>query len=160
MPSTATKPPPNSLYERDFYAWTQEQAQLLRERRWHDIDVENLVEEVAGVGRSDKREIESRLDVLIAHLLKWKYQPGARSSGWTGTIAEQRRRLERVLQDSPSLKPFVTEVFEDCYLAGRLRASQESGIDFTVFPDRAPFAVEQVLDEGFLPKNPDLLDPA
>ena len=79
---------PNDLYATDFYAWTQEQAQLLRDGRFADLDLENLAEEVRSVGVSDKRQIESRLEVLMAHLLKWTYQPGARSQSWTRTIAE------------------------------------------------------------------------
>ena len=157
MSKPVRKPPPNDLYETDFYAWTQQQAELLRERRWNDIDLDNLADEVAGVGRSDKREIESRLDVLIAHLLTWKYRPGARSRGWTGTIAEQRRRLHRLLRDSPSLEPYPAEIFDECYAAARLRAAQESGIDQTLFPEASPFALDQLLDESFLPDEPDLL---
>src|SRR3978361_112069 len=80
----------NTLYETDFYEWTQEQARLLRERRFDDLDLESLVDEVEGVGRSDKHQIESRVAILLAHLLKWKFQPGGRSSGWAGTIVEQR----------------------------------------------------------------------
>lgn len=99
MADAVTKSPANSLYETDFYAWTQEQARLLRERRWTDLDLENLVDEVESVGRSDKRQIESRLEVLIAHLLKWKYQPGGRGGGgWVGTIFEQRNRLNDLLE--------------------------------------------------------------
>lgn len=93
----------NDLYASDFFAWTQRQAQLLRERRWNDLDLENLVEEVRSAGISDKREIESRLQIVLAQLLKWKYQPGVRSKIWSGTLREQRRRLARVIDDSPSL---------------------------------------------------------
>lgn len=146
----------NKLYERDFFEWSQEQARLLRERRFTDLDLENLVDEVASVGASEKREIESRLEVLIAHLLKWKYQPGARSSRWRGTIEEQRRRIARVLKSSPSLQRYPEEVFEDCHLSGRLRAARETGMDYTLFPDAPPFTAEQALDGDYLPKEPDL----
>src|SRR3982750_3295215 len=106
MSKVATKPPANDLYESDFYAWTQEQARLLRERRWNDLDLENLVDEVESVGRSDKRQIESRLEILIAHLLKWKYQPGGRGNSWSSTIFEQRNRIAGLVEDSPSLREF------------------------------------------------------
>jgi hypothetical protein len=148
----------NALYERDLYTWSQEQARLLRERRFDDLDLENLAEEVRSVGGSEKREIESRLEVLIAHLLKWRYQPGLRSPGWRGTIDEQRRRLARVLRDSPSLRRYPSEVFPDLHLSGRLRAAEETGIDFTLFPEQPPFTIEQVLDPDFLPKEPNLYD--
>jgi hypothetical protein len=159
MSKLATKPQPaTSLYETDLYLWTVEQARLLRERRFAELDLENLVDEVESVGASEKREIANRLDVLIAHLLKWKYQPGARSSGWTGTIDEQRRRLHGLLRQSPSLRRHPADIFDDCHLAGRLRAAKETGIDFTLFPEAPPFTVEQALDDGYLPKEPDLLD--
>ena len=86
MSDTETRARPNSLYESDFYTWTQEQARLLRERRFDELDLENLVDEVESVGSSEKREIRSRLVVLIGHLLKWKFQPGGRGSSWSDTI--------------------------------------------------------------------------
>ena len=148
-----------SPYEEDFFLWTQEQARLLQERQFDELDLDHLVEEVRGVGRSERSEIENRLVVLVAHLLKWRQQPGHRSSGWRGTIAEQRRRLARVLQASPSLKDYPAEVFQDfAYLSARLEAAKDTGIDFTLFPELPPFTVEQVLDDDFLPKEPDLYD--
>jgi hypothetical protein len=158
MDETATRSPTrNDLYEADFYEWTQQQARLLRERRWDDLDLENLIDEVESVGRSEKKEIYSRLKVLLAHLLKWKYQPGARSAGWSGTIREQRERLSMVFEGSPSLGG-QPEVFAKAYLSARLLAAKETGIDFTLFPETCPFTVEQALDDDFLPKEPDLLD--
>lgn len=153
-----TAAPRNDLYEADFYAWTQEQARLLRERRFDDLDLENLIDEVESVGTSDKRQIQSRLKVILAHLLKWKYQPGARSSAWRGTIREQRARLAGVVEDSPSLRSHPATVFELAYLSARLLASKETGIDFTLFPEKPPFTLEQALDDDFLPKEPDLYD--
>jgi len=144
-------------YEEDFYLWTQQQAKLLSERRFDELDLENLIDEVASVGKSDKREIESRLKMLLCHLLKWKYQPGARSNGWTGTVREQRSRLARVLKDSPSLRSYPDEVFLDAYLGARLLAAQEAGIDFTLFPEAPPFTCSEALDEHYLPQEPDRL---
>lgn len=83
---------------------------------------------------------------------------GARSSSWRGTITEQRSRIARLLRDSPSLHKYPAEVFPECYLSGRLRASKESGIDFTLFPDEPPFGLEQALDDSFLPMEPDRID--
>jgi hypothetical protein len=148
----------NSLYDEDFLEWTQQQANLLRERRFADLDLENLIDEVASVGRSQRREVYSRLEVILAHLLKWKFQPGARSSGWRGTLREQRARLAMVLDESPSLKGYPDEIFRDAYLSGRLLAAKETGIDFTLFPEQSPFTPAQALDDDFLPREPDLLD--
>src|ERR1051325_1158193 len=109
MQKTATKPPPNDLYETDFYAWTQEQARLFSERRWNDLDLHNLVDEVQSVGSSEKREIRRRLAVLLAHLLKWKFQPGLRGPSWRDTIKDQRTQLLEIMEDSPSLRGYVRQ---------------------------------------------------
>ncbi|SRR6266571_2265038 len=153
MQKTATKPSAQDLYETDFYAWTQEQARLLRDRRWADLDLENLVDEVESLGRSDKRQIESRLEVLIAHLLKWKYQPGGRGASWTATIFQQRQRIIRLVQESPSLREFQRQSVSGTYQAARLFAAKETGIAFGLFPDECPFTPEQVLDQDFFPED-------
>lgn len=161
MTKAALKPPPaDDLYETDFYLWTQAQAELLREHRFEELDLGNLIDEVASVGGSEKREIRSRLSVLIGHLLKWKYQPGGRSSGWVGTITEQRQQLHDVLAMSPSLRRYPGQIFVGCHLSGRLLAAKDTGIDFVLFPEDPPFSVEQVLDPDFLPPEPGLLNPS
>jgi hypothetical protein len=154
---TASQEAGNSLYEQDFYAWTQQQARLLRERRWDDLDLENLIDEIESVGGSNKREIENRLTVLMAHLLKWAYQPGIRSASWRATINEQRRRIHLILRDSPSLKKYPALIFADQHLGARLEAASETGIAFELFPEQCPFAIEQALDDNFLPDEPGLI---
>ena len=154
MSDTDTKARANELYEADFYAWTQEQAKLLRERRWNDLDLENLVDEVEGVGSSEKREIRNRLVVLMAHLLKWKFQPGRRGSSWTDTIFEQRGQLADILESSPSLRSFFKKQIGSRYVGGRLKASKDTGIAVRLFPEECPFTAEQLLDPEFWPENP------
>ena len=95
------------LYEDDYYAWTIEQAQLLRAGALSAIDAANIAEEIESMGRSDRRELQSRLVVLTMHLLKWRFQPSARSSSWSGTIREQRLQIELIFEDSPSLRPLA-----------------------------------------------------
>ena len=158
MAETAEAPASNSLYETDFFAWSQEQARLLRLRQWNDLDLENLIDEVQSVGSSERREIRNRMVVLLGHLLKWKFQPGRRGSSWTRTINDQRRMLEEMVEASPSLRAYPVEVFAGSYQSARLAAAEETGIDFTVFPDVPPFTVEQALRDGYLPKEPDLYD--
>lgn len=153
MAKLAPSPAADSLYDTDFHLWSQQQARLLRERRWDDLDVDNLVDEVESVGRSEKREIESRLEILIAHLLKWKYQPGGRSGAWRATIAEQRSRIARIVKDSPSLRRFASHQVALEYEAGRLLASRETGIAFGLFPDECPFSANDVLDPHFWPED-------
>ena len=155
MSKVATKPPANDLYEADFYAWTQEQARLLREQRWADLDLDNLVDEVESVGRSDKRQIESRLEVLLAHLLEWKFQPGGRGNSWIGTIFEQRGRIAGLVEESPSLREFQRQEVFKSYRAARLTAAKETGIALGVFPEECPFTSEQVLDLEYFPENPE-----
>src|SRR5215831_119250 len=98
MPETDTKARSNSLYESDFFSWTQEQARLLRERRFDELDLENLVDEVQSIGSSEKREIRERLKTLLTHLLKWKFQPGFRGNSWHSTIFEQRWTIADILE--------------------------------------------------------------
>jgi hypothetical protein len=148
-----TKPRAKDLYGADFYEWTREQARLLRERRWNELDLENLVDEVAGVGGSEKREIGNRLTILLAHLLKWKYQPGGRGASWTGTLFEQRGQLSDILEMSPSLRGYFRAQVEVRYRSGRLAAAKETGIAFGLFPEKCPFTPEQVLDLEFFPED-------
>lgn len=141
---------PQTLYEQDFYLWTQTIVQQLREHKLNEIDLPNLIEEIESMGRSEKRELKSRLIVLLMHLIKWQYQPEKRSESWRSTITEQRICIEALLEDSPSLQPILTEVFEDCYQKARLKASDETGIKLNFFPKESPFNLEETLNNYFL----------
>jgi hypothetical protein len=154
MSKAAVKPPSNELYETDFYAWARQQARLLRERRWDDLDLANLVEEVEDVARSNKKEIRSRLEVLVMHLLEYKYQPGGRGPKWRGTIREQRRCVRGVIAESPSLKRYPAKTYLDQYEATRIGASDETGIAYELFPEQCPFTLEEIMDDKFLPEEP------
>ena len=144
---------PNELYETDFVEWTREQARLLRERRWDDLDLEHLIDEVESVGSSEKREIRNRLTKLISHLLKWKYQPGRRGSSWRATIRDQRAQLAEIIEDSPSLRSYVHRKALEQYPGGRIEAAEETGIAFGLLPDECPFSADQILDPEFLPED-------
>ena len=141
---------PNTLYEQDFYLWTQTTAQKLKENKLHEIDIPNLIEEIESMGRSEKRELKSRLIILLMHLLKWQYQPEKRSESWRSTITEQRISIEVLLEDSPSLKPLVAEIFNDCYQKARLKASEETKIKLNFFPQESPFNQEETITSSFL----------
>ena len=116
---------PESPYEEDFVLWAEHQARLLRDGRLKELDIAHLIEEVVGVGDSYRDEIESRLTVLLAHLLKWKYRPGHRCGSWRGTLLEQRRRIARVIQRSPSLHAYPQDIFDDGYLSARLAGERD-----------------------------------
>ncbi|MFB2891429.1 DUF29 domain-containing protein [Aerosakkonemataceae cyanobacterium BLCC-F50] len=141
---------PNSLYEKDFYLWIETTAQQLKEGKFDEIDLTNLIEEIESMGRSEKRELKSRLIVLLMHLLKWQYQPEKRSESWRSTISEQRICIEGLLEDSPSLKPIISEVFDDCYQKARLKAADETGIKLNFFPKESPFTLEETLQTSLL----------
>jgi Domain of unknown function DUF29 len=156
MQETATKPPAGALYERDFYAWTQEQARLLRERRWSELDLNNLVDEVQSVGGSEKREIRNRLTKLLAHLLKWKFQPGRRGSSWRRSIRDQRLELQEIIELSPSLRRYLHQQVNRRYLGATLEAADETGLAVGLFPEECPFTVDEVFDPEFFPEDPSI----
>ena len=156
MPHAAFASSDVTRYDDDYVLWSQEQARLLREGRFGHLDLAHLVEAVEALGDGQREAIEHRMVVLLAQLLKWKYQPGERSANWRATIGEQRRGIADSIQKSPSLRGYPAEIFESCYPSGRLRAAEETGIDLMLFPDAAPFSIVEVLDESFLPREPDL----
>ena len=140
-----------STYETDFYGWIQEQAALLRAGRFAALDVEHLIEEVEGMGKSEKRELLSRLAVLLAHLLKWHFQPGLRSRSWSATIKEQRKMMDLLLKDNPSLKAQLGGLLPDAYEVAVLSAERQTGLSESAFPASCPYTPEQITDDGFWP---------
>ena len=138
-------------YTEDFHAWALQNAQLLREGRLNDIDIDNIAEELEDMGGSKERELESRLGVLLAHLLKWVCQPERRGNSWQATIEEQRRRIERLLRKNPSLKSKLAECFCDAYGDARLIAVRETGFNKNSFPGDCPFTLAQTLDDAYWP---------
>ena len=140
-------------YDDDFFAWTEEQARLLRAGELAEIDTLNLAEEIESVGRSDRREIRSRLMVLLAHLLKWRFQPDERSASWLSTVREQRDQIESILEDSPSLRPVIAEALTRAYKRARTVAAEETGLPETTFPADCPFTPEQILGSDILPED-------
>ena len=115
-----------NFYERDYYLWLNKMVQLLRDDQLSELDKLNLIEELEDMGRSEKRAIESNLTFLLIHLLKTKYQPEKRRKTWSRTIVEHRRRLLIFLEDSPSLKNYLQEVFSNSYQAARQDAATET----------------------------------
>ena len=154
MSSKVLEQPKETPYDEDFYLWLMEQAELLRQGRVDELDLENLAEEVEAVGRSDKREAYNRLTVLIMHLLKLQFQPDKRTRGWRSTIREQRRRLRLVFKDSPSLeKTYVLTVLDGVYEDASQDASEETGLGLETFPETCPYTLEQILNEDFFPEG-------
>lgn len=140
-------------YEEDYVAWTLEQARLLRSGAFSELDAENIAEELDDMGRSVRRELRNRFSVLIMHLLKWRYQVGFRSRSWASTIEEQRQQVKELLDESPSLRPVVTNELTRAYASARKKAAAETGFPENTFPAKCPFTADQVLAEDFLPEG-------
>ena len=139
-------------YDQDYYLWFADQARCLREGQWQSLDVEHLAEELEDMGKREKRALRSRTVVLVAHLLKYAYQPQRRTSSWKGTIREQRKQLVELLLDSPSLKPRLVEELDDSYISARLLAAGETGLPETALPEHCPYTVDQLLLDDFWPE--------
>ena len=153
---TQAKNPPSGLYKRDYYGWVQDQVQALRARRVEDVDWENVAEEVEDLGKSERRAIESQLVRLIEHLLKLQFAPDAvvksNAREWELTIRDARLMLRRLLEQSPSLRPQMPEMFQFAYQRGRLVALRKTRLPDDAIPESCPWDVEEVMDEVFWPR--------
>ncbi|MCC5642366.1 DUF29 domain-containing protein [Nostoc sp. CHAB 5824] len=143
----------SDLYEQDFYLWIQTTAELLKQGRLTELDLKNLIDEIETMGRSEKKALRSNLEVVLMHLLKYKYQADKRSGSWRATIREHRKRIRQALEESLSLKPYFDEVFGLCYDDARLLAADETELHLATFPEESPFMPEQALDPNFLPES-------
>jgi Domain of unknown function DUF29 len=144
-------PVKSPLYDRDFYAWSREQAELLRAGKLAEADIEHIAEEIDSMGRTEKRELVSRLSVLLLHLLKWRHQPGKRCPSWEASILNQRDRIADHLDDNRSLKPLLPQALASAYRAARRDAIAETGLTQSTFPEACPWTVDEALDGGFWP---------
>lgn len=143
--------PTPPLYESDYYTWALEQAALLRERRFGELDLENLAEEVEDLGRRQADELESRYETLLLHLLKWEFQPERRSNSWLATIRRERGKTAEHLDDHPGLKPRRQELFGKAYKGARAGAAVETNLLVEHFPAENPYTLDQAVDEDFWP---------
>jgi len=140
-----------TLYDTDFYAWANEQAALLRAGRLAEADVENIAEEIESMGKSERRELISRLGVLLHHLLKWRHQPELRGRSWSLTIEHQRLRLARHLAENPSLKSQLDAVMAEAYEDARVDAERETHLPRSTFPADCPFTFDEAMNPNFWP---------
>jgi len=138
------------LYETDYLKWIETTIAQLKQQNYGAIDWENLIDEIEDMARSERRELESNLVVLLTHLLKWQFQPECRSNRWRASIVEHRRRIRDLLKDSPSLKPYLEEVFTECYEDAIELASIETELPAATFPPDCPYSTAEVLEAGFL----------
>jgi Domain of unknown function DUF29 len=141
----------NLSYENDYYGWANQQAQLLRSGKFTEADIENIAEEIESMGKGEKRELVSRLTVIIMHLLKWQFQPQKRCASWEASIKIQRIQTKKHMRDNPSLKAKIQESIEDAYEVAIIEAALETGLPKQTFPTSCPYSFEQIMDEGFWP---------
>ncbi|VXD21408.1 conserved hypothetical protein [Planktothrix serta PCC 8927] len=140
-----------NLYETDFLSWIEDQVNLLKTQQWQQLDTLNLIEEIEALGRKERQELRNRLGILLGDLLKWQFQPDQRTNSWLGTIREQRVQIKFLLQDSPSLKPYLNQILPDAYELGLALAIRETKLGEQIFPEVCPYTLEQTLDPQFLP---------
>jgi hypothetical protein len=142
-----------TLYDRDFYAWANEQAALLRAGQLSAADIQHIAEEIESMGKTEKRELVSRLVVLLLHLLKWQFQAERRGASWEATIRNQRLDVADHLADNPSLKARFSEALSAAYLRARNSAAAETNLPIQTFPPDCPWSYEQLMEDGFWPEN-------
>jgi Domain of unknown function DUF29 len=149
------KNPSSDLYERDYYAWLQDQVRALRERRVEDVDWENVAEEIESLGKSERRGIGSHLATVVEHLLKLEYASGIfreyNTRGWRVSVRSARRQIRKLLNESPSLRPQLEAMLVDAYEDGRIEALRERTLKENILPKTSPWTVEQVMDDSFMP---------
>ncbi|MFN5516483.1 MAG: DUF29 domain-containing protein [Cyanobacteriota bacterium] len=148
-----TPTPLAQLYDQDYDLWLTETIEVLKTGQVERLDYENLIEEIEAMGRNRKDALESNLEQLLLHLLKWRYQPQKQTNSWRLSIREHSRRLVKLLKNSPSLKPYLESVLAECYEEARERASLETELPIETFPLDLPFSQENLLNPSYLPED-------
>lgn len=148
---TLVQPRSSPSYDDDLVLWIEAQIHLLLEKRFSELDIENLVDELDGMKKQYAHELDSRLTVLIMHLLKCQYQKNHPQNKWHSTLREQRRRIAFLLKDAPSMRASLLPFALDCYQTARHRAASETGLDVKIFPEQLPYSVEQMRNDDFIP---------
>ena len=140
-----------TAYENDVILWAEEQARFLREGRFSELDIEHLADEIEDVGKSEKRELASRMAVLVAHLLKWRHQPEKRSKSWRTTIIVQRQGIDSALSETPSLRTVLRDPAWQKRIWGDAltQALRETGLED--LPDACPWSMDEARDPEFWP---------
>jgi hypothetical protein len=141
------------LYDQDYCLWIENTVELLRLGELSKLDIPNLIEEIEDMSKKEKKALESNLEILLMHLLKYKYQPQKITNSWKFTIREHRNRIKKAFKYSPSLKRLFENVFEESYQQARKFTADETGLSIETFPQQCCFSLEEILDENYLPKN-------
>ena len=140
------------LYEQDFLAWTEDQAEALRTKQAGALDWENLLEEVESMGRNERNAMESRLSLLLTHLMKWQWQPEKRGKSWIQTIREQRKAIRKILKNSASLRSHVPEMLAEAWAEARDDAAFETELPLSIFPETCPWSLDTQVLADWMPE--------
>ena len=139
-------------YEEDFYGWTVNTVQLLKDKNMGEIDFDHIAEELEDMVSSNETQLINRFTLILSHLLKWQFQPNMRGHSWLYTIREQRKRSKIHLRKNPSLKSKLDEILVDAYDIAISEAAKETGLDENTFPAECPYKFEQIMDDEFYPQ--------
>ncbi|REJ57460.1 MAG: DUF29 domain-containing protein [Microcystis aeruginosa DA14] len=143
-----------NLYEKDYYLWIDKTIFLLENHQFSELDLENLIKEIKSISISQQKALKSNLSVILWHLLKYLQKPEKQTRSWALNLFEHRERIEEDLENSPSLKSFLTEEnFKKCYNKARKKAAIETGINLEKFPNDCPFTLAEALDFEFIPNQ-------
>ncbi|MBD1823844.1 DUF29 domain-containing protein [Cyanobacteria bacterium FACHB-DQ100] len=145
---TELKVSQSELYEADYYLWIQDTLEKLKHQNYSQVDWKNLLDEIEDIEKSERRSLSSNLVIVLLHLLKWQYQIDRRSQSWELSIVEHRIRIEEALEDSPSLKSYLTEILEKQYRKATRLASAETGLSIEDFPAKCPYSIAEVLESS------------
>ena len=140
-------------YEDDYAQWLFEQAELLRQKRFAEIDLANLVEELESMGREQRHALRSSYRLVISHLLKWCLQPQLRTTSWQVTLVRERDNIQQRESDNPSLKAIASTLVLDAYGKAVREAALETGLPMSAFPRECPWSPDQLRQEDFLPDS-------
>lgn len=150
------QPTNQTLYEQDYYLWLRTTINELRAGQFSSVDLDNLIEELEDIGRNHKRAVKSLLIRLFEHLLKliyWDMERERNQGHWKGEIRTFRREIKDLLKESPSLKSYILEIFDECYQDARKEASDRSQLPIDTFPITLIGSLEQILDENWFPSH-------
>ena len=131
-------------YEKDFSKWANNQAKFLKKREFSKLDIDNLIEEIESLGRSERRTLRSYLEVLLMHMLKVKFQPKQHTTSWNLSIKEAHYKTETTLQENPSLKPKLKDIVKEAYFSARIKAALETGLEENKFPEECPWSLKEI----------------
>jgi Domain of unknown function DUF29 len=134
-------------YDTDFYKWADNQAKFLRKQEFSKLDIDNLIEEIESLGRSEKRTLKSYLEILLMHMLKVKFQPEKHTTSWDLAIKEANHKTQKVLLENPSLKPKLKDILEDAYFSARIKAALETGFQENLFPEECPWSLKDIFPD-------------